>query len=46
MIGKFGNISPVIHESSYIAPSADIIGMVVLEENSSIWNNDSWFDKF
>jgi carbonic anhydrase/acetyltransferase-like protein (isoleucine patch superfamily) len=27
----------VIHESAWIAPSADVIGSVVLEENASVW---------
>lgn len=30
---------PVIHESSYTAPNSTIIGMVVIEEDCSIWHN-------
>ena len=39
MIGKYKSCEPVIHETAYTAPSADIIGMVVVEENCSIWHN-------
>ena len=37
MIRKFEGISPTIAESSYIDPSAVIIGDVVIGENSSVW---------
>ena len=39
MIESFRGISPKIHNNTYIAPSADIIGMIVLEENCSIWHS-------
>ena len=34
---KFQNNKPVIKEDVFIAPSADVIGRVTLEKNSSIW---------
>lgn len=37
MIYKFNNITPKISESAMIAPSAEIIGDVVIGENTSIW---------
>ncbi len=37
MIYKFNNIIPKIAESAMIAPSAEIIGDVVIGENTSIW---------
>jgi carbonic anhydrase/acetyltransferase-like protein (isoleucine patch superfamily) len=37
MIYKFKNMIPKIDKSVYIAPSADIIGDVVIGENSSVW---------
>ena len=37
MIYKFNNIIPKISESAMIAPSAEIIGDVVIGENTSIW---------
>ena len=37
MIREFEGISPTIAESSYIDPSAVIIGDVVIGENSSVW---------
>jgi carbonic anhydrase/acetyltransferase-like protein (isoleucine patch superfamily) len=37
VIRKFEGISPTIAESSYIDPSAVIIGDVVIGENSSVW---------
>lgn len=39
MIGKYKGRSPVIHETAYAAPSADIIGMVEISEDCSIWHN-------
>ena len=39
MIGKFKGQEPVIHETAYTAPSADIIGRVVIVEDCSIWHN-------
>ncbi|MGJ8671856.1 gamma carbonic anhydrase family protein [Rubritalea sp.] len=35
----YENFEPVIHESAFVAASADIIGRVKLEEESSIWYN-------
>lgn len=29
----------VVHESAFVAPSADLIGSVALEENASVWFN-------
>jgi len=37
VIREFEGISPTIAESSYIDPSAVIIGDVVIGENSSVW---------
>lgn len=37
MIYTLGKISPKVHDRCYIAPSADVIGDVILEEDSSIW---------
>ena len=37
MIRKFEGILPTIAESSYIDPSAVVIGDVVIGENSSVW---------
>jgi len=37
MIGKFLNIIPKIADSSFIAPSADIIGAVEIGKHSSVW---------
>jgi carbonic anhydrase/acetyltransferase-like protein (isoleucine patch superfamily) len=37
MIFPFNNIEPQIPDSCFIAPSADIIGNVVIGENSSVW---------
>lgn len=39
MIYQLGDLQPKIHESCFIAASADIIGDVTLEEGSSIWFN-------
>ena len=39
MIFKLNNKSPDIHESCFIAPSADLIGAVVMKENASVWFN-------
>ncbi|MGZ3788973.1 MAG: gamma carbonic anhydrase family protein [Bacteriovorax sp.] len=35
---SFRGIEPKIEKGVYVAPSADIIGKVVLEENSNIWH--------
>ncbi len=37
MIYKFKEISPEIHETAFIAPSAEIIGDVKIGAHSSIW---------
>lgn len=37
MIREFEGISPTIAESSYIDPSAIVIGDVIIGENSSVW---------
>lgn len=37
MIGKFLKIKPKIADSSFVAPSADIIGAVEIGEYSSLW---------
>lgn len=38
-IETFSGISPSIHESAFIAASADVIGRVTLHEESSVWYN-------
>lgn len=38
-IETFAGISPTIHESAFIAASADVIGRVTLHENASIWHH-------
>ena len=35
----YRGIYPRIHESAYVAPSADVIGAVYIEEDCSIWHN-------
>lgn len=37
MIIEYQNIKPEIHDSCFVADSAEVIGRVKLEENSSIW---------
>ncbi len=39
MIYRFKNLKPDIHKSVFIAPSADVIGNVVVGRDSSIWFN-------
>ena len=39
MIHKFNGITPNIEKANFVAKSADIIGSVTAEENSSIWYN-------
>jgi carbonic anhydrase/acetyltransferase-like protein (isoleucine patch superfamily) len=39
MIYSFQGKSPKIHPTAYIAPGAQIIGDVVIEENASVWFN-------
>jgi carbonic anhydrase/acetyltransferase-like protein (isoleucine patch superfamily) len=34
---ELGDVSPTIAASAYVAPSASIIGKVVLEDHSSVW---------
>jgi carbonic anhydrase/acetyltransferase-like protein (isoleucine patch superfamily) len=34
---KLGYVSPTIAASAYVAPSASLIGKVVLEDHSSVW---------
>jgi gamma-carbonic anhydrase len=38
-IHSFDKYIPTIHESSYVAPSADVIGRVTIHELSSVWFN-------
>ncbi len=38
MIEKFGSYEPVIHGTAYTASSSDIIGMVVIGKDCSIWH--------
>lgn len=37
MIRSLGNLHPDIHETAFVAPGADVIGSVKLEEESSVW---------
>ncbi len=37
MIFQFKNIAPIISDSAYIAPSAIVIGNVVIKEFAGIW---------
>ena len=37
MIREFEGMTPTIAESSYVDPSAIVIGDVVIGENSSVW---------
>lgn len=39
MIYKLGDKSPEIHASCFVAPSADLIGSVVMREKASVWFN-------
>ena len=39
MVHKFKGITPDIKKANFVAQSADIIGDVTAEENSSIWYN-------
>src|SRR5271154_676849 len=34
---KLGDVSPTMASSAYVAPSASVIGHVVLEDHSSVW---------
>ncbi len=35
----YKGIYPKVHETAYVAPSADVIGAVYLEEDCSVWPN-------
>ncbi len=37
MIYSLNKISPKVHEHCYVAPSADVIGDVILAQDTSIW---------
>jgi carbonic anhydrase/acetyltransferase-like protein (isoleucine patch superfamily) len=37
MMYRLADRQPVLHPSAFVAPSADLIGSVVLEENASVW---------
>ena len=39
MIDKIKGTEPVIHETAYIAPSADVIGMTDIGKDCSVWHN-------
>jgi len=39
MLYRIGDRSPTIHASAYVAPSAQLIGSVVMLEDSSVWFN-------
>ncbi|GAB7386586.1 gamma carbonic anhydrase family protein [Bacillaceae bacterium] len=39
MLHRYGDKSPRIHERAYVAPGAQLIGDVTLEENASVWFN-------
>jgi len=39
MIYKLGEYSPTIAKSCFVAPSADLIGQVVMHDNASVWFN-------
>ena len=39
MIYKLGDKSPEIHTSCFVAPSADLIGSVIMHQNASVWFN-------
>ena len=39
MLYKLGDKTPNIADSCFIAPSADLIGSVVMHENASVWFN-------
>ena len=39
MIYRIGEDTPDIHESAFVAESADVIGKVILREQSSVWFN-------
>lgn len=37
MIGNFNNKKPKVHSSCFIADSADVVGDIVIGENSNVW---------
>lgn len=37
MIFSIGDKSPQIHETAFVAPTASVIGEVILEANTSVW---------
>jgi carbonic anhydrase/acetyltransferase-like protein (isoleucine patch superfamily) len=39
MLYRLGDRSPTVHASAYVAPSAQLIGSVVMLEDSSVWFN-------
>jgi len=39
MIYSLGDKNPIIHESTFVADNATLIGSVILHKNSSIWFN-------
>ena len=39
MIYQLGQDKPDIHESVFVAESADVIGKVILKKQSSVWFN-------
>jgi carbonic anhydrase/acetyltransferase-like protein (isoleucine patch superfamily) len=39
MLYRLADRLPVVHPSAFVAPSADLIGSVILEENASVWFN-------
>jgi len=36
---KYAGVSPTVHESAFIAPTACLIGNVTVEEYASVWFN-------
>lgn len=39
MLYQLGDRIPTLHDSAFVAPSAQLIGSVVLEEDASVWFN-------
>ena len=39
MIYRIGEDCPEIHETAFVADSADVMGKVILKEGSSVWFN-------
>lgn len=37
MLYRLGDRTPKVHETAFVAPNAQLIGSVLLEENSSVW---------